>query len=98
MIKAIHPASGRRGTFSEAAWELLPTGKDGLKDGWKVEMPEEVSDGLQKKAAAEKRAAEKKAAADKKAAEKGNGPDNVVPEENAGDDPADEADADETNL
>lgn len=40
MIKAIHPATGRKGEFSNEAWELLPEGKD----GWQIEIPEEVAD------------------------------------------------------
>jgi hypothetical protein len=92
MIHAIHPASGRRATFSEAAWELLPTGKDGLKDGWQVEVPEEVADAIGKKNTGKN--------TEKKSDKKGKNTDNVIPEETAGEgDPADEDDnADETNL
>lgn len=96
MIKAIHLATGRKGNFSEAVWELLPPGKD----GWQIEVPEEVKEDLDKKAAAEKKAAEKKAVAEKKAADKGKSVDKAQSEDEAGEgDPAeDEADADETNL
>ena len=58
MIHAQHPATGRTGTFSNRAWELLPP----RKDGWQqiaAQMPGEVADALKSKPAGNPRKAHK---------------------------------------